>query len=282
MKLDTNYPEKDQPQVAEQPVTENQQQETVGYKVPTELIDLPSKGLLYPKSSPLHSGHIEIKYMTAREEDILTTESYIRKGVVLDKFLQSLIVTPNINLDDMLIGDIDALTLASRIYGYGNEYEVLVETPSGKKQKEFLDLTAIETKDIDESYVKEKGVNSFEFELPASKVKVTFKLLTQSDQKKIQAEIDRNKKAFNGESKLSSTQLKYQIISVNGDSTPHTIKDFIDNGLMINDARSLRKYIESVQPGVDLSMEVTDRETNEPFQTDITLGVQFFWPDAKV
>ena len=133
-----------------------------------------------------------------------------------------------------------------------------------------------------QSFVKEKGVNSFDFELPSSKVKVKFKLLTQADQKKIQAEVDRNKKTFNGESKLSSTQLKYQIISVNGDSSPHTIKDFIDNGLMINDARSLRKYIESIQPGVDLSMEVTDRETNEPFQTDITLGVQFFWPDAKV
>lgn len=283
MKLDTDYPKKDEIKSGEQPeVTQEQNQENVGYRIPTELIELPSKGLLYPTSSPLHKGHIEIKYMTAREEDILTTESFIRKGVVLDKFLQSLIVTEGVNLDDLLIGDIDALTLAARIYGYGNEYDVLVDTPSGKKQREFIDLTSISIKEIDESDVKTKGVNSFDFELPSSKVKISFKLLTQTDQKKFQAEIEKNKKAFSGETKTSSTQLKHQIISVGGDSSPQTIRDFIDNGLLVNDARALRKYIEAIQPGVNLSMEVTDRETGEPFQADITFGVHFFWPDAKI
>ena len=66
---------------------------------PTEVIELPSKGLLYPESNPLSSGKLEMKYMTAKEEDILSNQSYIQKGTVLDKLLESLITTKEIIVD---------------------------------------------------------------------------------------------------------------------------------------------------------------------------------------
>jgi len=93
-------------------------------KFPTEVVDLPSQGLLYPKDSPLSSGTIEIKYMTAREEDILTSANLIKKGIVIDKLLEALIIDKSIKLDDMLLGDKNAILIASRILAYGKDYEV--------------------------------------------------------------------------------------------------------------------------------------------------------------
>lgn len=282
MKMDTDYP-KGSPNVnVESSNVIEPTKEAVGYRIPTEIIDLPSKGLLYPKDSPLSSGTIELKYMTAKEEDILTTESYIKKGVVIDKFLESLIVTEGVRLDEILIGDIDAITIAARIIGYGSDYDVVVETPSGNKQQHYVDLNQITLNTLEERFIKQQGLNEFDFELPTSKVMVTFKMLTQYDQKMYQAELDKNKKAYSGQSKISSTQLKYQIKAINGNYDKKEINNFIDNGLLASDARALRKYIDEIKPGINLSVEVTDRETGETFQVDAPIGVQFFWPDAKV
>ncbi len=85
------------------------------FKLPTETVDLPSKGLLYPEDSPLAKGTIEMKYMTAKEEDILTNQNYISDGTVIDKLLQSLIVTEGVNFNELLVGDKNAIMVAARI-----------------------------------------------------------------------------------------------------------------------------------------------------------------------
>lgn len=282
MKIENELPKRDGSAIPSSANAENQPQEVTTYKVPTEIIDLPSRGLLYSKDSPLSSGTIEIKYMTAKEEDILTTESFIRKGVVIDKFLQSLIVTPNVNLSDMLIGDIDALTVAARIYGYGNDYDAFIETPSGKQQRTEIDLTQLKLNYLEDRFLKEANLNEFDFELPKSGVKISFKMLTKADQERYSAEVEKNKKAFSGETKSASTQFVYQIVSVDGNREERVIRQFVEEGLMAYDARALRRYIDEVQPGIDLSVEVTDRETGETFPAEVPIGVQFFWPDAKV
>lgn len=281
MNLDTSYPKKDVTSETESSIVTQGDKETVGYRIPTEIIDLPSRGLLYPKDSPLHSGTVEIKYMTAKEEDILTTESYIKKGIVIDKFLESLIVTEGIRLDDLLVGDIDAITVAARIFGYGSEYDVHVETPSGKKQREVIDLSEISLKYLDDQFVETVGLNEFHYELPSSNTKITFKMLRQLDQKKLQEDIEKNKKIFNGLSKISSTQLKHYIVAVNGNYDAKYVRDFVDKNMLASDARALRKYIEEIQPGINLSVEVADKETGETFRINAPIGVQFFWPDIK-
>ena len=141
-------------------------------KFPTEVVDLPSKGLLYPEGSPLSTGKIEIKYMTAKEEDILTSANLIKQGVVVEKLLESLIVDKSIKVDDLLVGDKNSVLIASRILAYGKEYEVEID---GRKIE--VDLTQLKDIELDESIVT-NGVNEFEFELPATKRKLTFKLLT--------------------------------------------------------------------------------------------------------
>lgn len=237
-------------------------------KMPTEIIELPSKGLVYPESNPLSSGKIEMKYMGAREEDILTNQSYIEKGIVIDKVLQSLIVS-KINYDDLITGDKNAIMIAARILGYGKDYSFEY---GGITQT--VDLTKIDNKPIDESKFV-KGTNNFPYTLPNTGTKITYKLLSHGDETKIQAELEGYKKINKNNIPELSTRLKYMITSVNGESDPKTIRDFVDNHLLARDSRELRKHIKETQPDVDLTF-FPEGSSN---RVDIPIGLRFFWPD---
>ena len=157
------------------------------FKFPTEFVELPSKGLLYPESSPLASGKVEMKYMTAKEEDILTNQSYIKQGIVLDKLLQSLIVS-KIDYNELLTGDKNAILVASRILGYGKDYSFTY-----RGESVTVDLSTLENKKIDESlFVNRK--NEFTFKLPSTSDVITFKLLSQGDEAKLEQELEGLKK----------------------------------------------------------------------------------------
>ena len=235
------------------------EQTTNKFQYPTEEVTLPSKGLLYPKDSPIANGKIEMKYMTAKEEDILTNQNYIENGTVIDKLLQSLIITPNI----------------ARILGYGAEYSFKY-----KGEEIIIDLTDIDDKFLDESLIPDR-MNKFNFTLPTSKRKITFKLLTHGDEISIANELKGLKKLNKKSSAELSTRMKYIITSVDGDYEPQTIREFVDKGLLARDARALRNYILEIQPDTDLSYEY--EENNGDFVTiPIPIGINFFWPDVEV
>lgn len=238
------------------------------FKLPTEIVDLPSKGLLYPEDNPLSSGQIEMKYMTAKEEDILTNQSYIQNGTVIDKLLQSLIVS-KINYNDLLIGDKNALLIASRILGYGKDYKF---TANGKQ--EVVDLTTLEDKVLDKS-LYQKGVNKFTFELPSTGTTIVFKLLTHGDEVKIQNEIKGLQKINPNNSPEATTRLKHMILSVDGEEEKKDIRNFVDNYLLARDARAFREYVSQIQPDIDLTFFPDGG--GEPI--NIPIGLNFFWPD---
>jgi hypothetical protein len=248
-------------------------------KLPTEMVSLPSKGLLYPKESPLSKGEIEMKYMTAKEEDILTNTNFIRQGVVIDKLLQSLIVTP-INYDDLLIGDKNAILIAARILGYGADYQFKYTNERGQELEASVDLSKLEEKKVDESLFK-LGVNDFTFSLPKSGNTVTFKLLTHGDEKKIEQEIKGLQKVNPNGSYDVTTRLKYMITSVNGNREQKSIRDFVDTYLLAPDARALREYYAKIQPDIEMKFIPEDESyTGEGIAIPISLN--FFWPDTGV
>jgi len=247
-------------------------------KLPTEIVSLPSKGLLYPKESPLSKGEIEMKYMTAKEEDILTNTNYIRQGIVIDKLLQSLIVTP-INYDDLLIGDKNAILIAARILGYGQNYSFKYINEFKQEVETTVDLSTLNEKELDVSLVKD-GINDFTFTFPKSGNTVTFKLLTHGDEKKIEAEIKGLKKVNPNSSYDVTTRLKYMITSINGDRDQKSIRDFVDNYLLAVDAKSFREYYTKIQPDIELKFVPNDENyTGEGI--DIPISISFFWPDAR-
>jgi hypothetical protein len=246
---------------------------------PTNIVELPSGGRFYPDGHPLSAGTVEMKFMTAKEENILTTESYIKSGVVIDKFLQSMIISPKFNYDDLLIGDRDGLMIASRIYGYGEIYPIEVTAPSGRKQKVDIDLTTLENKVIPDTLNSRENRFSWTFENKVGKYTIEFKLLTVGDDKIIQDKLKKYRAAGSADRQIT-TRLEQIILSVNGNSDPMYIKLFVENEFMASDSRKFREYVASITPGVNMEIELEDTDTGEPFRTSATIGPSFFWPDS--
>jgi hypothetical protein len=254
----------------------------VTYDFPTEVIDLPSKGLIYPKDHPLASGQIEIKYMTAKEEDILSSQNLIKKGVVLDKLFESIIVTPNVNISDIFIGDKNAILLATRILGYGADYEVEVTDPfTLETQKVTIDLSKVQLKEVDEIVLNRE--NRYTYELPTTGTKLVFKLLTHGDEVEIgkeQQALERLSKGSKGlvASSDVTTRLRYMIVSVDGKEDRGFINKWIQNSFLARDTKAFRKYVSEITPDLDLKFEFTSDITGETEALDIPFGVSFFYP----
>jgi hypothetical protein len=250
------------------------------FKLPTETITLPSKGLLYPKDNPLSKGEIEMSYMTAKHEDILTNANYIKNGTAIDKLLEALVVT-SIDFNDLIIGDKNAILIAARILGYGKDYPIQFYNESTRQQEEYtIDLTSLKEKEVDESLFS-LGKNEFEFKLPQSDNLITFKLLTGGDEKKIDQEIKGLKKLYPNDSFELTTRLKFMITSVEGTRDAKDIREFIDKYLTAQDSRSLRDYYNQVMPDVDMKIDI-DKDGYTQEGVTVPIGLNFFWPDAGV
>jgi len=240
------------------------------FKFPTEEVELPSKGLLYPDGHPLKSGKIEIKYMTAKEEDILSNQAYIQKGTVLDKLLESVIINKDIKLKDLLIGDKNAILIATRILGYGKNYSFTYNS-----EKVDIDLTELENKPFDESYIVD-GKNEFSFTLPHSNTLITFKVLDGHEEAKIEAELKGLRKIQKDNVPELTTRLKHIILSVNGETESKDVREFVDNYMLARDSRAFREHLKSIQPDVDMSVILDNGE-----EVEVPLGLNFFWPDSE-
>ena len=244
------------------------------YDFPTEVLDLPSQGKVYPLDNPLSSGRITIKYMTAKEEDILSNQNLIKKGVVLDKLFESIVVD-DVNIDDIVIGDKNAIVLATRLLGYGAQYPMkFYSSKLGDSLETIVDLSKVQTKEVDFSIFNNK--NEFEFTTPIGKNKLVFKLLTHGDENLIEKDITALEK-FNKDGSFEiTTRLRYMIKSVDDNSDLGHITKYI-NGMLARDSKAFRNYVKEIQP--DMNMNYTYvHEDGEEEVVPITMGVNFFWP----
>ena len=247
------------------------------FKFPTEIIDLPSEGKLYPKDSPLSSGKLEIKYMTTREEDILTSQNLIKKGVVLDRLLEALIVDKNIVLDDLILGDKNAVMIAARILAYGPEYKCTVPHPdTGETAEATFNLTDCPFKTLPKDIDLKNG-NLFTLKLPASQNTIQFKLLTGTEEKLIESDIKANKKIGRQDTDMS-TRLKRSVVSIDGEEDWNVVQSYVDN-MLSRDSLALRREINRITPDIDMKQET--EVGGETVEVAIPLTVEFFWPKAS-
>ena len=246
------------------------------HKYASEVIDLPSDGKLYPENSPLREGKLELKYMTAKEEDILTSQNLIKKGMVIEKLLDSLILTKGVTSNDLVLGDKNAVMVAARILAYGPDYECEVTNPStGEVSKQVFNLADCPFKKPSDD-VKE---NNFEFELPISKKKVTFKVLTGKDEKNIEKELQQIAKLGSDVQPELTTRLRYTLTSVEGDTDMGKINTFVQS-MLSRDSLALRAEISKVSPDIELEQEI--ELGGESVKVAIPMTVGFFWPDSSV
>lgn len=247
---------------------------------PTETIDLPSEGYFYSEDHPLSNGQIEIKMMTAKEEDILTNQNLIKKGIVLDKLLESLIVTP-VKLDDLLVGDKNAVFFAARRLAYGDTYgPVKVSCPKCQSENEKrIDLSKMNSKPFD--FTKfQRGKNEFEFVLPYTKKVVKYKLLTHKDENQIDAEIKGLSRINKNASAEMTTRLRSMIISIDGETDRNFIKKYVEQELASRDSLALRSNVRENSPDLDMTFEFSCDECGNEERIMVPLTAQFFWPDS--
>ena len=261
--------------------TRNVMRDDFGFEVPVETVPLPSRGVTYPVEEGMHGREtVDIRAMTAREEDILTSRALIKKGTVISHLLKSCLTDHTINPDAMLAGDRNAIMTALRITGYGADYNVEVDCPQcGERSKQSFDLTSLPIKRLDIEPVA-LGVNLFEFELPVTKKKVRFKFLTGRDEQEIMITAERKKKTGMQGQNLVTTRLQHAIVSIEGVDDKTKIGMFIRN-MPARDSLELRRHIDKHEPGIDMKSWMDCPACLESSEVRLPMGASFFWPDAE-
>lgn len=267
--------------LAIQNMQDQQQVSTADY--PTEIIELPSKGKVYATNNPLSSGKIELRYMTAKDEDILTSPNLIRAGQAIDKLMQALIVSP-IKFTDLVLGDKNAVLIACRVLGYGKDYIADVICPKcDTKSSESIDLTQLPEKFIPNDVVM-KSPNEFEFQLPASKKMVTVKLLTQGDEKRIGYEMELHNKSNKKDviNRELSTRLKATIVSIDDNYDRKFIESYVDGpAFYAIDSKALRTFIRNIAPDQKFEIQYQCKKCgHEEEALSFALDSNFFWPKS--
>jgi hypothetical protein len=251
------------------------------WEVPVELVPIPSEGRVYAKETGLFGVQgLEIKAMTAREEDILTSRALIKKGTVVSELVKACLINKNVDVGSLLIGDRDSLMVSVRITGYGTKYEATVDCPScGTVHKDHeFDLAELEIKRLELNPISE-GINEFEFSLPVSKKTVAFKFLTINDDMRITQERERKQALFGSEyipGTVTET-LGAHIVAIDGIRDRSKISMFI-NSMPALDSSSLRKYIKEHRPGLDMRAHLHCNNCNSHSRIDLPIGISFFWP----
>lgn len=259
----------------------NVMKDDFGFEIPQESVPLPSRGTIYPQDGPLHGQEtIDIKPMTAREEDILTSRAYIKNGTVLTKLLQSCIVNKTINPDNLISGDRNALLVSLRITGYGAEYEVEVDCPEcSTKSKQAFDLSSLEIKRLEVEPVVE-GDNIFEVQLPVTKKSVRVKFLTGHDERDMMITNERKKKSGMKVETAITDRLSRSIVSVAGITDRNKLGFFVKN-LPARDSLALRRFLDKHEPGIIMKSWMSCPSCHEQSEVGLPMGASFFWPDTE-
>ncbi len=254
------------------------------FVAPTEFVKLPSEGKHYKADHPLfNETTIEIKQMTAKEEDILTSVTLIQNGVALDRLLESIIVNKNINPKTLLVGDRNAIIISARVSGYGNTYRTMITCPECiTEQAHSFNLNEANVKTSTDIYsnlpnaVEVLDNGNFAVVLPKSQLKAELKLLNGFEERLLSESLGNGVDKQN--EKLITTQLSFMIASVNGNSTREAI-EYVSNNLPSSDSTFLRNIYKNLVPNVDLKLPFTCNHCSHSEDMEVPLNADFFWPD---
>jgi len=266
------------------PDLNNSASQQLAYITPTEIVDLPSQGMFYPPEHPLYmQTSIEIRHMTAKDEDTLTSKALLKKGVAVDKMLNDIIIDKRIKVDNLLIGDKNAIIIAARITGYGEEYETKIGCPSCGANSVYT--FNLEEQTIAYPLPKEELENlgitltdnrTFIVKLPLSKLNVELKLLNGSDERMILAKMQEQQKNNMIDNNITQ-QMKYFVVSINGETDKRKISQLIES-IPAKDSRYLRTVYKNINPNIDLQQRFVCSSCQFEDTMEVPFTADFFWP----
>lgn len=249
------------------------------FMYPTEVIQLPSQGKIYPEGHPLreNGGKLDVKYMTAKEEDILTNTNLITKGTVVDVLLDSLVIHEGVKAKDLSTGDLNTVLVASRVLAYGKEYPV--EISCGKCDTNIdhvIDLSQLQAPD---EIVDTNSEGHYNFSTPSG-LDVVVKTLTRKEEMQLEKTVKALESKLGTSSSVTS-RLKNIIVSLNGVTDKNELSKMVDN-LVVRDAKVIRKEFDNINPSIDMSLEEECTNCGNVITGGIPIGINFLWPDAEV
>tara|TARA_R110002153_G_scaffold7679_4_gene34304 strand:+ start:1262 stop:2122 length:861 start_codon:yes stop_codon:yes gene_type:complete len=261
----------------------------LNFVLPTEFVQLPSKGKFYKEDHPLWNQQtLEIKQMTAKQEDILTSQSLLKQGVAIDRFVQSILVQ-DIDVDSILVGDKNAILIAARMSGYGDIYETGVTCPACGTVSE-IPVSLGETRKMSDGYLEMEALEplegvsgpnklgNFEITLPVSKAIFEVKIMNGKLEKEFSKRIQTRKKKKQSEAMLTD-QFKVYTVSISGVTDLRQVYKFIDQ-IPVKDSRFLRNTYAKIVPTVDLKYDFFCTNCTHEQEVSVPITAQFFWPDA--
>jgi len=271
-----------QPDASPPPQALQNEGQGFAFVVPTEFVELPSQGRYYVEGHPLHQNPtIEIKQMTAKEEDLLTSRALLKKGIALDRLIKSIIVDKRIDPNGLLVGDRNAILLAARVSGYGHAYQTRITCPACQAQQDYefdLNEAAVYGGDgLTEADATLKEDGTFLTTLPGTKIEITYRLLNGADERNFMEQVE-NARKKRQEENVITRQLRQIIVAVNGDSDQALINYAVDN-MPSMDARHLRLVYKLATPNVDLTQNFACNECDHEQDMEVPLTADFFWPD---
>jgi hypothetical protein len=265
-------------ETAQQPPS---QQKELGIEIPVFGIALPSKGLIYGQETPLHNQEfVDIKAMTAKEENILMSRALVRRGTVITELIKSCLIDKSIEVNDMISGDRNALMVAIRVSGYGSDYTPQFKCPECEQMQEFtFKLAELETKELDLEKLNqvEPFKNLFLFQLPASKKNVEFKFITGKEEEQMLQVVEARKKRGMLNDEVITTRLLNSIVSIDGIKERSYISKFANN-MLASDSLALRRHIDNNEPSIDMTQSFTCNNCDYSEVMSIPMGPSFLWP----
>jgi hypothetical protein len=263
----------------DQLLKENVLKDVFSWEIPVDNVPLPSKGKIYNPNSKLYNAEtIAIKAMTAKEENILASTSLLKDGKIVDELIKSCIVDKSIDVNDLIIGDKNALMVSIRITGYGSNYDVLAECQHCQHSNNLtVNLSGLEIKPLSINPVKE-GANLFKYKLPVTKKEILFKYLSGKETNEIGKLEEFELKNFDTQvSKTITNFLWYSIVSIDDITDKNKIKQFVEN-MPAYDSKSLRSYIEKHEPNVEMKHKYTCKKCGKSNKSNLPMTINFFWP----
>ena len=240
------------------------------YNTSFDVIPLPSKGKLYKDVKQ----SVRVSFMTTADENILTSPNLLQSGQFLEILINRKLLEQNLRYRDLHVGDRNAIMIWLRATGYGEMYPVTLLDENDIPFDTEINLHDLKIKNLS---VEPDSEGLFDFIMPLSKVNIKFKLLTCGDVDDIEAMVDADKESGNPVNNSSTYKLEKSIVEVNGNRNKEDIRMFID-GIRILDTKKLNDYIDSIESGLDLNIEIKTPGGGS-IKTFLPLNVNFFWPN---
>jgi len=254
---------------------------SLSFAVPTEFVELPSRGLYYAEGHPLYNQSVvEIRHMTAKDEDILSSRALLKQGIAIDRFLKSILINKSIDIGSLLVGDKNAILIAARISGFGAEYDTKIICTTcfshGRHVFNLAEATVKHGDDFGELEVSRNEKGNIVFLVPKTKVHVECRMLTGFHEKQLIAQRQRAEKQKLPD-RTTTNQLMVAIVSVNGHHEKDLIKKFVDT-MPIVDSRYIRKAIEICSPDIEIHDFFECDECGAGADMEVPFTADFFWP----